>query len=84
MFESKSLAEHLARGVVGLVAFAAAVVWAPRQPWLAVALLPVGLVALRGCPSCWLLGLVQTIAPSGGKGETCTDGSCAERSSSKR
>ena len=83
MFASQSLAEHLARGLVGLGAFAAALFLASHHPWLALAALPIGLFALRGCPSCWLLGLVQTVALGRAKGGACSDGSCANRSSSK-
>src|SRR6185369_7770886 len=61
MFASKSLVEHLARGLIGLGAFVVATFLASDQPWLAVAALPIGLFALRGCPSCWLLGLVETV-----------------------
>ncbi|WP_438022182.1 hypothetical protein [Sorangium sp. So ce233] len=61
MFASKSLVEHVARGLLGLGAFAASALLAPAHPWAALALLPVGLVALRGCPMCWTLGLIQTV-----------------------
>jgi len=79
MFGSKSLAEHLVRGLIGLGALVAAVLLAPRQPWLAVALLPVGLVSLRGCPSCWLMGLIETATLGPAKRGACSDGSCANR-----
>jgi len=81
MFASKTVLEHLARGVVGLGAFAAAFVLMPLHPWLALAALPVGFLSLRGCPSCWLVGLAQTIAPRlSGRGN-CVDGSCTRRPS---
>ena len=83
MFASKSLVEHGARGVIGLGAFACAVFLAPHQPWLALAALPVGMLALRGCPSCWLLGLVETVVLRRAKGTACVDGSCAKRSPPK-
>ena len=79
MFASKSVVEHLARGIVGLGAFVAAVHWAPQHPWLALAALPVGFLALRGCPTCWLVGLAQTLAPRFAKAGPCADGSCAPR-----
>jgi hypothetical protein len=82
MFASKSIPEHLARGVVGLGAFSASAFLAPLHPWLALAALPLGIFALRGCPTCWLLGLVQTIAPRLGKG--CIDGSCAVPRAARR
>ena len=83
MFASRSLPEHLLRGLVGLGAFVAAVSLAPGQPWLALLLLPLGGVALRGCPSCWLVGLVQTLAPRFGKAGACVDGRCAARPPAK-
>lgn len=83
MFSSKSIAEHLVRGVIGLSALAAASgLMASSHPWLGLAALPVALVALRGCPTCWLLGLAQTvIAALRGKPTEgyCVDGTCALR-----
>lgn len=61
MFASKTIAEHLARGVVGIGAFAFAALWATVHPWLSLVAIPVALVALRGCPLCWMLGFVQTV-----------------------
>ena len=62
MFASRSLAVHLARGGVGLGALAAAVSVAQAHPLISLALMPVGLVALRGCPMCWTMGLIETAA----------------------
>ena len=62
MFASRSVRRHLVRGVVGLsllvAAFVLAAIWSPLALLLA---LP-AVVALRGCPTCWALGLVQTRA----------------------
>jgi hypothetical protein len=80
MFASKSLIAHLARGVVGGAAFIAAARFGPEHLWLAVVALPLGIVALRGCPMCWTVGLVQTIAAKfqGKSTESlCADGSCS-------
>ena len=80
MFASKSLVEHVLRGAIGLGAFALAGVLAPQHPLLALALLPGALVALRGCPMCWTVGLVQTAfvtlrgRPASAR---CVDGRCA-------
>jgi hypothetical protein len=79
MFASKSIVEHLIRGALGLGAFALASALAPAHPLLALAMVPVGFVALRGCPTCWTVGLVQTVAARiQGKptAAPCTDGSC--------
>lgn len=85
MFASKSLVEHVLRGVIGLGAFAFAGVLAPDHPLLAIGLVPVALVALRGCPMCWTVGLVQTaVAALRGRpaGARCVDGRCAALASS--
>lgn len=74
-FASSSLPRHLARGTIG---FGAAVAAFALFPWLgpvALLLLPVGLVALRGCPMCWTIGLIQTIS-RGRVQRACVDGQC--------
>ena len=38
-------------------------------------LAPVGLFALRGCPTCWAIGLAQTIS-MGRLRRSCVDGRC--------
>lgn len=79
-FASRSLLEHLARGAVGIGALAFAVTLSPTHPLLMVVALPVALVMLRGCPMCWTVGLVQTIAAKLQGRSTeglCVDGSCA-------
>jgi hypothetical protein len=79
MFASRTLLAHLTRGVVGLGALALSVIFGTNQPWLLLICLPIALVALRGCPICWTIGLVETVvakftgaAPAG----SCTDGRC--------
>jgi hypothetical protein len=84
MFASKSLLTHLARGVVGLAAFACATSLAPHQPWAALAALAVAVFALRGCPSCWLLGLAETMVLGRTSAGACLDASCATRPLTKR
>ena len=64
-FASNTLKEHLARGVVGAGAvFGIATVSASSFAWWAVpvdgALVVTALVALRGCPMCWSIGLIET------------------------
>lgn len=60
MFASRSLTEHVVRGVLGLVLVALAVVSAQDHPWALLALVP-AVVAWRGCPTCWLMGLGATL-----------------------
>jgi hypothetical protein len=61
-FASPSLAVHLRRGAVGFVAVAMAWFLWPHGGALALASAAIGVVALRGCPTCWTIGLVQTLS----------------------
>jgi len=72
VFASRSVAEHYVRGVVGLVLVVAALVWAGTTPWALLLAVP-GVVAWRGCPTCWALGLSATLAR---RQSRCVDGSC--------
>lgn len=80
MFASRNLVEHLARGVVGVGAFVGATLLMESHPWIALSLIPVALVALRGCPMCWAVGLFETLSarlqgrPAVGG---CSTGRCA-------
>ncbi|MFI8976527.1 hypothetical protein ACIGO9_26825 [Nocardia asteroides] len=74
-FASASLPRHLLRGALGFGALTGSVVLIPVFGFLSLLLLPVGLFALRGCPTCWAIGLAQSI--SRGKLErSCADGVC--------
>lgn len=83
MFASRSLGEHLLRGLVGAGALISVPFALGSRPWLALLAVPIAFVALRGCPSCWLMGLIETVALGRGKGGACVDGRCAQRPSSK-
>jgi hypothetical protein len=61
-FASASIARHLARGAVGFTLIGAAFVLAAGGAPLALALVVPGALALRGCPTCWLVGLAQTVS----------------------
>ena len=60
MFGSASLIEHLARGGLGILLFALALITLTEQPLLAVLFALAALVPLRGCPACWTVGLYET------------------------
>lgn len=80
MFASKSLGQHLLRGAIGIGALVTTALWSSSHPWRAIAALPVALLALRGCPMCWMVGLLQTVfalRSARFAGQTCVDGSCA-------
>lgn len=72
VFASRSVTEHVVRGVVGLVLVVAALAYAGSTPWALLLAVP-GMVAWRGCPTCWALGLAATVS-RGRAG--CVDDSC--------
>jgi hypothetical protein len=74
-FASSSLPRHLVRGAVGFGALAGSLLLIPAVGLISLLLAPVGLVALRGCPTCWAIGLVQTIS-NGRLQRSCVDGRC--------
>ncbi|KAF0845690.1 hypothetical protein [Nocardia caishijiensis] len=74
-FASASLPRHLTRGAVGFGALVGSIALLPFAGVIALLLLPVGLIALRGCPMCWAIGLVQTVS-MGRLRRSCEDGYC--------
>ena len=74
MFKSQTLAEHVLRGVLGLAALGLSVELLRISGLMAlvaaVAMLGLSLFMLRGCPTCWTIGLIQTIY-SQFVGKTC-------------
>ncbi|WP_217999375.1 hypothetical protein [Nocardia exalbida] len=74
-FASASVPRHLVRGVVGFGALIGAIALLPVFGMFALLLAPVGLLALRGCPTCWAIGLMQTIS-RGRLQRSCADGRC--------
>ena len=75
-FASASLPRHLARGALGfgLIGSAFALIGVLGPAALVAA--PLGLVALRGCPTCWTIGLIETIS-AGRLRRRCSDEDCA-------
>lgn len=74
-FASRSLTRHLIRGVAGIGALVAGVALIPAFGPVTLLLLPAGLLFLRGCPTCWAIGLAQTIS-RGRLRRNCTDDGC--------
>jgi len=62
VFASKSLAAHLTRGAIGFGTIGAAFALAAILSPIALLLAPLGMVALRGCPTCWVFGMIQTVS----------------------
>ncbi|MER5933988.1 hypothetical protein [Streptomyces sp. NPDC002054] len=74
-FASTSLPRHLVRGAIGFGGLIGSVALIPAVGPLSLLLLPVGVLALRGCPMCWAIGLMQTVS-RGRLQRTCEDGQC--------
>jgi hypothetical protein len=75
-FASPSLPQHLLRGVIGFGSFAAAFRLGSVIGPFSLVFFPVGLLALRGCPMCWTMGLIETIS-NGRLKRRCVDDSCS-------
>lgn len=74
-FASASLPRHLVRGAIGFGALLGSLALIPVAGLASLPLAPVGLIALRGCPMCWVIGLVGTVS-SGRLRRECVDGRC--------
>lgn len=74
-FASTSLPRHLVRGAIGFGNLIAAFALLPTVGPASLLLLPVTLVAFRGCPTCWVIGLIETIS-RGKLRRDCVDGQC--------
>ena len=60
MFASNTLLEHGLRGLVGIGTLWYAVTIAATHPLGSLALGALALLAFRGCPICWTIGLLET------------------------
>ena len=74
-FASTSLPRHLLRGAFGFGSLIAAFALIPAVGSLSLLLLPIALLAFRGCPTCWVIGLLETIS-RGKLQRDCVDGQC--------
>jgi hypothetical protein len=80
IFASRTLGEHLLRGAIGAAAIAAALSVANGPSALAaIPLALAALVALRGCPMCWTVGLLETVGRRFGASVSarCEGGACS-------
>ncbi len=78
---STSIARHLARGAIGFGLIGLGLALTPSAGPVALLLAPPGMVALRGCPTCWIAGLIQTISASRLQ-RSCSDTGCTLRRAS--
>ena len=61
-FGNRTIAIHLIKGAGGFAALALSL-WTLESSVLpSLVLIPLALYLLRGCPTCWTLGLMETIA----------------------
>jgi hypothetical protein len=81
IFASASPARHATRGAIGFGLLGSAFALVPSIGPAALLLAPAGLLALRGCPMCWTVGLIETIA-AGRLRHTCAEGSCMRANAS--
>lgn len=74
-FASTSVPRHLARGAIGFGLIIGSIALVPAVGPVTLLAAPLALVAFRGCPTCWMVGLAQTIS-HGRLERQCEDGAC--------
>ncbi|MFF5971132.1 hypothetical protein ACFY7C_06345 [Streptomyces sp. NPDC012769] len=74
-FASKSVPRHLARGAIGFGLIIGSIAMVPVAGPVTLLAAPLALIAFRGCPTCWMVGLAQTIS-RGRLERSCVDGVC--------
>ncbi|MFE5913691.1 hypothetical protein ACFQ6B_32050 [Streptomyces wedmorensis] len=74
-FASKSVPRHLARGAVGFGLIIGSIALVPVAGPVTLLAAPLALIAFRGCPTCWMVGLAQTVS-RGRLERQCVDGVC--------
>ena len=62
LFSSKSITEHIIRGLAGAASLVCAGMLLTTHPIIAVMLVVAALFAFRGCPVCWTVGLWGTFS----------------------
>ena len=61
LFATRTVSGHLIRGAVAFALLYAAIGLHHAHPYWSVLAGLLALVAMRGCPACWAIGLVETI-----------------------
>ena len=61
LFATRTLSGHLLRGALAFGLLVLALTQGQGHPWRAAAAALAALVAMRGCPMCWAIGLVETL-----------------------
>ncbi|MFI8520723.1 hypothetical protein ACIGEZ_23280 [Streptomyces sp. NPDC085481] len=75
-FASRSVPRHLARGAIGFGLIIGSIALVPVAGPAALLVAPLALIAFRGCPTCWMVGLAQTVS-RGRLERQCVDGVCS-------
>lgn len=75
----RAMGVHAVRGALGVLGVIAYLALTPSHPWLALAALGGALVSWRGCPTCWISGMLALLRARA-RGEPpeglCLDGRC--------
>ena len=61
MFRSGSVAVHVLKGVLGFGFLAIALQYASVLGWWTLVPVAGALVCFQGCPTCWIVGLIETV-----------------------
>jgi hypothetical protein len=69
---SSSIRRHLLRGAVGVLAVLGAILLLGVLGPVSLLLLPVAVVAWRGCPTCWAVGMMGTLSDRRTTAPACT------------
>jgi hypothetical protein len=75
---STSLTRHLTRGAIGFALLGSTLALTPSVGPAALLLALPGMVALRGCPTCWVLMLIETVS-AGRVTRDCGETGCTPR-----
>jgi hypothetical protein len=74
-FAGKSVPRHLARGAIGFGLIIGSIALVPAAGPATLLAAPLALIAFRGCPTCWMVGLAQTVS-LGRLERRCVEGVC--------
>ncbi|MFF5701063.1 hypothetical protein ACFY7H_00875 [Streptomyces sp. NPDC012794] len=74
-FASSSVPRHLLRGAIGFGLIIGSIALVPAFGPVVLLAAPLSLIAFRGCPTCWMVGLAQTVS-RGRLERQCEDGTC--------
>jgi hypothetical protein len=62
IFGNRTIGRHLVRGALGITALYISLSTLRGTTWGSLIFLAAALYLLKGCPMCWTLGLIETIA----------------------